>query len=298
MVARLHHRQSEKRHGHHQSRTKHFLNVYHPYLPLLLIFTLIIVFFSLARSPGSSVLSYATDASSSGLLTQTNAERTRYKQTSLKLDAKLTRAAQNKADDMAQRNYWSHITPSGQPPWHFIEKADYSYVKVGENLAYGFNSSRDIVYAWMNSKPHKENVLDRAYHDVGFGIANAKNYINNGPETIVVAMYGQKSSTAVLGKNTNGQAVNSANALTTEPNSINVAKVALFARGSAPWVTSAIGVIIGICLAVLFIKHGLALRRVIKKGERFAIRHPLLDVVIIILVCVGIILTRSAGLIR
>lgn len=139
----------------------------------------------------SGVLAYATDMTSNGLLQASNVERQKNGASNLRLNQDLIQAAQAKANDMVQRNYWSHNTPDGQPPWVFIQQAGYDYKKAGENLAYGFTTSSGAVTGWMNSPPHRENLLDKAYVDVGFGIANSSNYNSSGPETVVVAMYGQ-----------------------------------------------------------------------------------------------------------
>jgi len=181
----------------HQS----FLKVYWPYLPLF-----ILVFFGLVfgvGTPGgtprlsqSGVLAYATEMSSSGLLNATNTQRSQNGElAALTVNSKLSAAAQSKANDMIARNYWSHNTPDGKEPWVFIEAANYEYQKAGENLAYGFSSSNDTVTGWMNSASHRANILDGAYREVGFGFANANDYVSTGQETIVVAMYGNPIAT-------------------------------------------------------------------------------------------------------
>ena len=43
----------------------------------------------------------------------------------------------------------------------------------------------------MNSAEHRANILDGNYQDVGFATANSSNFVGTGPETIVVAMYGE-----------------------------------------------------------------------------------------------------------
>lgn len=297
MVATEHHVKNTKRHGRHQSRSKHFLNVYHPYLPFLLLVLVVIGFFLLSSTDSrSNVLSYSSSVTKDGLLTQTNNQRERHKKSALRINFRLAKAAQDKADDMAKRDYWAHITPDGKTPWIFIDASGYEYKKAGENLAYGFSSSSDMVYGWMNSPPHRENILDPDYSDIGFGIANSGDFVDTGPETIVVAMYGTPGHGTI--SKSSDQAVNSARTLVTEPDALRVPKVALFARGTAPWAASAIGVIIGICLSLLFIKHAVALRKTIKQGEKFVVHHPVLDIVIVAVICLGIFLTRSAGLIR
>ncbi len=147
-------------------------------------------------SKNSSVLSYATSISNSDLLTQTNTQRTSNGIAALSLNNQLAVAAQAKANDMVARDYWSHITPTGEQPWFFMSNAGYQYTSAGENLAYGFASSSDTVTGWMNSPPHRENLLNSGFSEVGFGFANSPNYVTSGPETIVVSMYGAPSAPA------------------------------------------------------------------------------------------------------
>lgn len=137
------------------------------------------------------VLAYATNTSTGGLLSATNTQRNNNGASSLTANSKLQTAAQNKANDMVARNYWSHNTPDGEEPWVFIDAAGYSYEAAGENLAYGFMTSSDTVTGWMNSPPHRSNMLSNTFTEVGFGIANSANYVGDGPQTVVVAMYGK-----------------------------------------------------------------------------------------------------------
>lgn len=197
----------KKRHGKHQRRSKSFLDVYHPFMPLLvcLLISLVIPIrlWKPAQNASNGVLAYATNMSSTGLLSATNAQRSSNGQTDLSLNAQLSQAAQAKANDMVGRNYWSHNTPEGNAPWVFISQAGYSYTQAGENLAYGFLTSDDTVVGWMNSPSHRDNLLKNAYKEVGFGIANSANYQESGAQTIVVAMYGTPQ---VAGASTTPQA--------------------------------------------------------------------------------------------
>lgn len=179
-----------------------FHKVYWPYLPLLLIVFGGLIFSTFgavaAKNIGFShgrVLSYATTMSVNGLLGATNSARSSNGAAALGLNTKLNTAAQNKANDMATRNYWSHNTPEGNPPWVFVDAQGYSYKKIGENLAAGFSDEQATINGWMNSPGHRANMLDTAFSEVGFGFANNANYTSagGGPMTIVVAFYGQPS---------------------------------------------------------------------------------------------------------
>src|SRR4029079_7500255 len=116
-VMAAYNRHEQKRHGEHQRHTKHFLKVYTPYLPLMMIVIIGLVL-SVMSPPRlhKGVLAYATNMSIDQLLASTNQDRAENHLPALKLNSKLASAAQSKANDMVDRNYWSHITPDGQQP--------------------------------------------------------------------------------------------------------------------------------------------------------------------------------------
>lgn len=136
------------------------------------------------------VLAYATSVSIGGLADATNQARVANSLGALALNSQLNNGAQAKAEHMIANNYWAHTAPDGTEPWHFFDIAGYSYIKAGENLAYGFDGSAEIVDAWMGSPGHRANILGD-YKDMGFGIANGPNY-QGGQYTVVVAFYGAK----------------------------------------------------------------------------------------------------------
>jgi hypothetical protein len=185
----------------YQHKHKNFGKAYWPYLPLLLVVGLGFVFNSLWPSQ-RDVLGYATDMSTSSLLSGTNQQRANNGKGSLSLNSKLNTAAQNKAKDMAAKDYWSHNSPTGQTPWSFITAAGYKYQTAGENLAYGFDTSADTITGWMNSPEHRANILNSSYTNVGFGIINIPNYQGDGPETLVVAMYASPVATTATSPTT------------------------------------------------------------------------------------------------
>src|SRR3989344_1361454 len=71
----------------------------------------------------------------------TNNIRAGGKLTEVKINNILTLAAQTKANDMASRGYFSHISPDGSEPWSWLEKVGYKYQYAGENLAVNFTDS-------------------------------------------------------------------------------------------------------------------------------------------------------------
>lgn len=275
-----------------KKRPKHFLKVYHPYLPL--IFIIAFGFFALLRTDiraSQETLGYAINISQQALLDDTNKERAARNLPTLSLNNNLNIAATDKASDMVERDYWSHNTPDGKEPWYFMEQAGYSYSKAAENLAYGFKSSSATVGGWMNSPSHRDNLLDPNLTEVGFGILNAANYQSGGAETIVVAMYGRPSDDGTL-VTTNGQLL----AAGQSPQRISY--IQSLTNGAAPWSTFIAGLALGIAGFYLLTKHALNLRRAIRNSERFIVHHPLLDVTLVAMVALVAIFSQTDGLIH
>jgi hypothetical protein len=90
----------------------------------------------------------------------------------LKADDKLTEAAKLKAEDMAAKGYFAHVSPEGVDPWHWIDSVGYEYVRAGENLAVNFVDSKDVVDAWMASASHKANIMKSSFSEIGVATAS------------------------------------------------------------------------------------------------------------------------------
>lgn len=136
---------------------------------VLALLSLSLVFVTIHRTH-PNVLGISYSISVDDLLKITNDDRQQNGLPPLSLNSELTSAAQGKAVNMFQNDYWAHFAPDGTSPWDFIKGAGYNYSYAGENLAKGFTSSSDIVQAWMNSPSHRENMLSDKYKDVGFAI--------------------------------------------------------------------------------------------------------------------------------
>jgi hypothetical protein len=89
----------------------------------------------------------------------------------LATNPKLNESAQLKVDDMINKQYFEHDSPTGEGVSDLGTKAGYIYVIMGENLALGqFSSPEEVVKAWMDSPGHKENILNKKYQDIGISI--------------------------------------------------------------------------------------------------------------------------------
>jgi len=80
----------------------------------------------------------------------------------------LTKAAQEKVNDMFSKQYFEHVSPSGVSPSDLVTSVGYAYKVSGENLALGdFLDEKDLVDAWMNSPGHRANILNKDYSEIG-----------------------------------------------------------------------------------------------------------------------------------
>lgn len=133
--------------------------------------------------------------SNAKLLEYSNRERGGAGKNPLAMSEKLNSSAQRKCDDMIARNYWSHNDPNGKEPWMFYDMAGYTYDAAGENLAYGFMNESDAVTGWMNSQGHKDNLLNTEFTEVGYGTCISQDYVNKGPQLVVVQHLGKPKAT-------------------------------------------------------------------------------------------------------
>ena len=133
-----------------------------------------IVFFAGTILKEDSFHDYMSAVLSSVLVDQTNEVRENKNLIKLKTDIKLQEAAQLKANDMAEKGYFSHVTPDGKDPWYWLNSVDYSYIRAGENLAVNFVDSSQVTRAWMDSQSHRANILNGNYTHIGIATSQGK----------------------------------------------------------------------------------------------------------------------------
>lgn len=139
-----------------------------------------------------SVLGYSSNISPSEVIRLTNQERKSRGLSSLNESKTLSQAALAKGQDMLAKGYWAHFAPDGTTPWSFFSKFGYKYKYAGENLARDFANPNDAVTAWMNSKTHKDNILNPNYTEIGIGVVEGG--LNGIDTTIIVQFFGTKQT--------------------------------------------------------------------------------------------------------
>ena len=136
----------------------------------------------------NNVLDSLSAIYASVLVNLTNQNRLAVDVAELKVNPLLEKAAQMKADDMANKSYFAHNTPDGKTPWYWFDQAGYKYIYAGENLAVNFENSEDVETAWMNSRGHLLNIMNPKFTEIG--IATSTGIYKGHQAVFVVQMFG------------------------------------------------------------------------------------------------------------
>ncbi|WP_195940385.1 CAP domain-containing protein [Romboutsia sp. 1001713B170131_170501_G6] len=104
-----------------------------------------------------------------------NAERSKRGLAPLTLDSSLSNVATKKSQDMINKGYFDHNSPTYGSPFDMMKQFGISYKAAGENIAMGQKDPQDVMNAWMNSDGHRKNILSPNFTHIGVGIAKASN---------------------------------------------------------------------------------------------------------------------------
>jgi hypothetical protein len=140
-------------------------------------------------SGSGQVLGFATNISTPEIIRLTNVERANAGLGQLKENSALDKAAELKANDMFNKDYWAHFAPDGTSPWYFFGLVSYQYSWAGENLARDFATSGGVVAAWMASSGHRANILNSNFTEIGVAVVNGN--LEGEDTTLVVQLFGK-----------------------------------------------------------------------------------------------------------
>ena len=107
------------------------------------------------------------------VLSIVNKERKKQGRKALKLDAKLTKAAQKRAKELTK--VFAHERPDGSSCFTVLKDYHISYMACGENIAAGQPTAKEVMNSWMNSDGHRENILSTNYGKIGVGLYKVSN---------------------------------------------------------------------------------------------------------------------------
>jgi uncharacterized YkwD family protein len=130
-----------------------------------------------AGNEGTTTIQNTPTATGTGTLTSqgsrilqlANAERAKVGAPALKSNTDLNKLATMKSQDIVEKNYFAHESPTYGSPFKMMKDYGVSYMYAGENLA--INSDADKAHnAWMKSEGHKKNILNPDFTEIGIGL--------------------------------------------------------------------------------------------------------------------------------
>lgn len=105
-----------------------------------------------------------------------NEHRAKNGLSALQEDWQLSRVARYKSQDMKDKRYFSHTSPTYGSPFQMMQNFGITYRTAGENIAMGQRTPQAVVSAWMNSSGHRANILNPQYTKIGVGYVASGNY--------------------------------------------------------------------------------------------------------------------------
>ena len=132
------------------------------------------------------------------IVTRINTQRTTRGLRSLRVSRGLTAAASYHTRQMGEIGFFEHESANGAAFWRRIERfypGGRGYWSVGENLFWESpdTSAASAVREWMQSPPHRQNVLAREWCDIGISaehVVAAPGAFGGRSVTIVTADFG------------------------------------------------------------------------------------------------------------
>lgn len=94
--------------------------------------------------------------------------------TPLRINEELNNIAIMKAKDMAEEEILSHISKKYGMTFNLIKANGMKFSAAGENIARWHDTPEFVVERWLNSKGHRENILNSNYDETGIGMAKDK----------------------------------------------------------------------------------------------------------------------------
>jgi len=102
-----------------------------------------------------------------------NFERAKAGVPALAMNPQLAESARRYVLYLGEARFFNHVGPDGSTVVTRSLAAGYhDFAWLGENIAAGFTSPESVVAAWMESPPHKSNILDPNYAEIGVATAS------------------------------------------------------------------------------------------------------------------------------
>ena len=103
-----------------------------------------------------------------------NSERTKRGISKLAVNSRLSVAAQKRAVETERK--LSHTRPNGTSFSTILEDYKIKYNVTGENIAYNYYTASEAMEGLMDSKGHRDNILNKKFKNIGVGLYEKDGY--------------------------------------------------------------------------------------------------------------------------
>lgn len=110
------------------------------------------------------------EGSEKQILSITNMMRVRHNVPAVKWDEETSKVAFLHSEDMKKNNYFSHETPSGETLVDRLGELNIKYEMAGENIAAHYVDGIAASEGWLNSKGHRDTMLNEEFTHLGVGV--------------------------------------------------------------------------------------------------------------------------------
>jgi uncharacterized YkwD family protein len=138
---------------------------YNPY-----VLTALAQLIEIAASPSINTLADQR----SKMLMLINSERAKLGIQPLRISNALNKVAAAKSQDMVEKDYFSHQSPTYGSPFDMLRSYGINYNCAGENLSID-KCADDAHTALLHSKVHRDNILNPNFIEIGIGIHAKRN---------------------------------------------------------------------------------------------------------------------------
>ena len=119
------------------------------------------------EEPDTDVSDGELSSQAAAVLSLVNKERAKEGLPALKIDAKVTKAANVRAREI--KKSFSHTRPDGSSYSTALKEQGVSYRMSGENIAWGQKTPEQVMNAWISSSGHRANIMNKNYKNIGIG---------------------------------------------------------------------------------------------------------------------------------
>ncbi len=126
-------------------------------------------------TPTTPAPSTGLTADEAKMVNLVNQARTGQGVKALSVNSQLVTLARRKSQDMVDKNYFSHTSPTYGSPFDMMKNAGVKYSTAGENIA-GAGTVDSAHQSLMNSPGHRANILNSSFNQIGIGIVSGSQY--------------------------------------------------------------------------------------------------------------------------